>query len=167
MSNFIGLVYATLKSKGIDYSNMTTEEAIKKFNELNGSDETSKKEESNKKQEAISKATGELPKQSTSGTRTSTYDDVVKQIRIEPNDMPYRDGTNIYEGSYTFNIGDEPVVLHKFWNLEDSDDEDASNWDWESADSWLELENEKELKDKGIYIEDNSLVINGKKYSVK
>lgn len=28
MSNFLGLVYATLKSKGIDYSDMSTDEAV-------------------------------------------------------------------------------------------------------------------------------------------
>lgn len=32
MANFIGLVYATLKAKGIDYSEMSTEEAVDKFN---------------------------------------------------------------------------------------------------------------------------------------
>lgn len=35
MANFIGLVYGTLKSKGIDTSKMSTEEAIAKFNEIN------------------------------------------------------------------------------------------------------------------------------------
>lgn len=34
MSNFIGLVYATLKNEGIDTSGMDTDEAIKKYNEL-------------------------------------------------------------------------------------------------------------------------------------
>ncbi len=35
MANFIGMVFGILKAKGIDTSNMTTEEAIKKFNEIN------------------------------------------------------------------------------------------------------------------------------------
>ena len=34
MSNFIGLVYATLKANNIDYQNMSTQQAIEKFNEL-------------------------------------------------------------------------------------------------------------------------------------
>lgn len=34
MSNFIGLVFATLKNEGIDTSGMSTDEAIKKYNEL-------------------------------------------------------------------------------------------------------------------------------------
>lgn len=34
MSNFIGLVYATLKNEGVDTKNMSTDEAIKKYNEL-------------------------------------------------------------------------------------------------------------------------------------
>lgn len=34
MANFIGLVYATLKNEGIDTKGMDTDEAIKKYNEL-------------------------------------------------------------------------------------------------------------------------------------
>lgn len=34
MANFLGLVYATLKNEGIDTSNMSSDEAVKKFNEL-------------------------------------------------------------------------------------------------------------------------------------
>lgn len=34
MSNFIGLVYATLKANNINYKNMSTQQAIEKFNEL-------------------------------------------------------------------------------------------------------------------------------------
>lgn len=35
MSNFIGMVFATLKENGIDTKDMSTDEAIKKYNELN------------------------------------------------------------------------------------------------------------------------------------
>lgn len=38
MANFIGMVYGTLKAKGIDTSKMSTEDAIAKFNELNKED---------------------------------------------------------------------------------------------------------------------------------
>ena len=34
MSNFIGLVYATLKNEGVDTSGMSTDEAVAKFKEL-------------------------------------------------------------------------------------------------------------------------------------
>lgn len=34
MANFIGLVYATLKNEGIDTSGMDTDEAVKRYNEL-------------------------------------------------------------------------------------------------------------------------------------
>ena len=34
MANFIGLVYATLKNEGIDTKDMSTDEAVKKYNEL-------------------------------------------------------------------------------------------------------------------------------------
>lgn len=36
MANFIALVYATLKEKGIDTSKMSTDEAVSKFKELQG-----------------------------------------------------------------------------------------------------------------------------------
>jgi len=34
MANFIGLVYATLKNEGVDTKGMSTDEAVKKYNEL-------------------------------------------------------------------------------------------------------------------------------------
>lgn len=34
MSNFIGMVFATLKNEGIDTKGMSTDEAVKKYNEL-------------------------------------------------------------------------------------------------------------------------------------
>lgn len=34
MSNFIGLVFATLKNEGVDTKGMSTDEAVKKYNEL-------------------------------------------------------------------------------------------------------------------------------------
>lgn len=34
MSNFIGLVYATLKNEGVDTKGMSTDDAVKKYNEL-------------------------------------------------------------------------------------------------------------------------------------
>ena len=49
MANFIGLVYATLKKEGIDTSNMSTDEAVKKFKELQGSDEKESPEDVKKK----------------------------------------------------------------------------------------------------------------------
>lgn len=39
MANFIGLVYATLKNEGIDTKDMSSDEAIKKYNELKGKGE--------------------------------------------------------------------------------------------------------------------------------
>lgn len=43
MANFIGMVYGTLKAKGIDTSKMSTEEAIAKFNEISKEDGGSSK----------------------------------------------------------------------------------------------------------------------------
>lgn len=44
MANFIGLVYATLKENGIDTKGMSTDEAVAKFNELQGEDKEEKKD---------------------------------------------------------------------------------------------------------------------------
>lgn len=40
MSNFIRLVYATLKNKGINTNGLSTEEAINKFKEIKSKDES-------------------------------------------------------------------------------------------------------------------------------
>ena len=45
MSNFIGLVYATLQKEGIDTTGMSTDEAVKKYNELQGKSGNSAKEQ--------------------------------------------------------------------------------------------------------------------------
>lgn len=47
MANFIGMVYGTLKAKGIDTSGMSVDEAIEKFNELNKNDGVDKENVSN------------------------------------------------------------------------------------------------------------------------
>lgn len=53
MSNFIGLVYATLKANGIDYSDMSVSEAVDKFNELKGNTDKQKKAESEYKSRTL------------------------------------------------------------------------------------------------------------------
>lgn len=47
MANFIGMVYGTLKEKGIDTSKMSADEAIAKFNELKKEDTGEQKESKN------------------------------------------------------------------------------------------------------------------------
>lgn len=59
MANFIGVVFATLKKQGIDTKNMSTDEAIAKFNEINGKDGGSNaKGEETPKQEPKTAETG-------------------------------------------------------------------------------------------------------------
>ena len=56
MSNFIALVYATLKQEGIDTNNMDTDEAVAKFKELqkkDGGKEGEKMEVKMKKPESV------------------------------------------------------------------------------------------------------------------
>ena len=45
MANFIGLVFATLKNEGVDTSKLSTDEAIKKYNELKSKGSTKQKKE--------------------------------------------------------------------------------------------------------------------------
>lgn len=44
MANFIGMVFATLQKEGVDTKGMSTDEAVKKFNELKGKSDDNKKE---------------------------------------------------------------------------------------------------------------------------
>ncbi|MGN0961871.1 MAG: hypothetical protein ACI4PF_06725 [Christensenellales bacterium] len=56
MSNtFMAMVYSTLKEHGVDTSDMTPTECVKKFNELNGKDNLKKEEIDNNKKEQITK----------------------------------------------------------------------------------------------------------------
>ena len=48
-SSFMAMVYASLKESGIDTSEMTPDEAIEKFNELNGNDNLKEEEIENNK----------------------------------------------------------------------------------------------------------------------
>jgi len=50
MANFIGLVFATLKNEGVDTKGMSTDKAIKKYNELKGEKEGTPAEQRKMKQ---------------------------------------------------------------------------------------------------------------------
>ena len=80
MANFIGVVFATLKKQGIDTKNMSTDEAIAKFNEINGKDGGSNaKGEETPKQEPKTAETG---KQGTEKA-TNEKDSVVEKDKVE------------------------------------------------------------------------------------
>lgn len=64
MANFIAVVYGTLKANGIDTSKMSTDEAIKKFNELQGG--SGKKESP---EDVKAKLNGEKPHKSIDDVR--------------------------------------------------------------------------------------------------
>lgn len=55
MANFMGLVFATLKNEGIDTSDMSKDEAVKKFNELKGKDGGTPAEQRKLEEKGISK----------------------------------------------------------------------------------------------------------------
>lgn len=91
MSNFIGMVFATLKKEGIDTSKMDTSEAIAKYNEIKGSDggsntkgeETSKQEEKTAEtgKETVKKTDAE--KDSVTTEKDSTVETVAKKEAVE------------------------------------------------------------------------------------
>lgn len=96
MSNFIGMVFATLKKEGIDTSKMDTSEAIAKYNEIKGSDGGSNtKGEENTKQEEKTAETGketvkktDAEKDSVTTEKDSTVETVSKE---EPKDKQRAD----------------------------------------------------------------------------
>lgn len=92
MSNFIGMVFATLKKEGIDTSKMDTSEAIAKYNEIKGSDgggsntkgeETPKQEEKTAEtgKETVKKTDAE--KDSVTNEKDSTVETVAKKEAVE------------------------------------------------------------------------------------
>ena len=96
MSNFIGMVFATLKKEGIDTSKMDTSEAIAKYNEIKGGDGGSNaKGEETPKQEEKTAETGketvkktDAEKDSVTTEKDSTVEPVSKE---EPKDKQRAD----------------------------------------------------------------------------
>ena len=84
MSNFIGMVFATLKKEGIDTSKMDTSEAIAKYNELKGGEGGSNaKGEETPKQEEKTAETGKETVKKTDAEKDSTVEKVAKKEAVE------------------------------------------------------------------------------------
>lgn len=91
MSNFIGMVFATLKKEGIDTSKMDTSEAIAKYNEIKGGDGGSnEKGEETPKQEEKTAETGketakktDAEKDSVTTEKDSAVETVAKKEAVE------------------------------------------------------------------------------------
>lgn len=113
MSNFIGLVYATLKSKGIDYSNMSTDEAVAKFNELNKSGGVSRE----KKAEAVAKFKGEKNKQPNAPAKEKTLAQTVKgelkDAGIDTKAISVKQSRGGYSDAVNITINDPNVDIDK------------------------------------------------------
>lgn len=96
MSNFIGMVFATLKKEGIDTSKMDTSEAIAKYNEIKGSDggsntkgeETPKQEEKTAETDKETVKKTDAEKDSVTTEKDSTVETVFKE---EPKDKQRAD----------------------------------------------------------------------------
>ena len=84
MSNFIGMVFATLKKEGIDTSKMDTSEAIAKYNEIKGGEGGSNtKGEGTPKQEEKTAETGKETAKKTDTEKDSAVETVAKKEAVE------------------------------------------------------------------------------------
>lgn len=96
MSNFIGMVFATLKKEGIDTSKMDTSEAIAKYNEIKGGEGGSNaKGEETPKQEEKTAETGKETAKKTDAEKdsvTTEKDSAVETVsKEEPQDKQRAD----------------------------------------------------------------------------
>lgn len=135
MANFIGLVYATLKKEGIDTSNMSTDEAVKKFKELQGSGEKESPEDVKKKLNGEKKEGKEEQKpedvKKKLGGESPKEDNKQKQFEIIQKYNPMKD-------DYHVGIRNENDI--KTWK-EAMEDEESFYWgdfDREDAEKALE-----------------------------
>lgn len=79
MGNFLGLVYGTLQGKGIDTSEMSTEEVIEKFNELGGAEED--------KNETINKSKPLTKKEQKEKEEIEKFSNYIKERKTEIKDQ--------------------------------------------------------------------------------
>lgn len=96
MSNFIGMVFATLKKEGIDTSKMDTSEAIAKYNEIKGGEggSNAKGEETPKQEEKTAETVKETAKKTDAekDSVTTEKDSAVETVsKEEPQDKQRAD----------------------------------------------------------------------------
>lgn len=115
MANFIGLVYATLKEAGIDTSKMSTDEAVKKFEELQEKEKKVKEDPENIKRKL-------------NGEKAINKDDLKeKQLEIINKNNPmvddYHVGIRSIEDIKTFDevINDEESFVWGDFSKEDAE----------------------------------------------
>ena len=83
MSNFIGMVFATLKKEGIDTSKMDTSEAIAKYNEIKGGEGGSNaKGEETPKQEEKTAETGKTDTEKTTNKKDADVENLSKETGL-------------------------------------------------------------------------------------
>lgn len=119
MSNFIGMVFATLKKEGIDTSKMDTSEAIAKYNEIQGSgggssakgEETPKTEQKTAEtgKETAEKGTTEKDSADATVSKKETVEDTGAISQDKQRDDRYTTGNpdNISKQSNIANIGND------------------------------------------------------------
>lgn len=123
MSNFIGMVFATLKKEGIDTSKMDTSEAIAKYNEIQGSgggsstkgEETPKTEQktatkaTDKKNLAVDEGTTEKDSADATVSKKETVEETGVISQDKQRDDRYTTGNpdNISKQSNIANIGND------------------------------------------------------------
>lgn len=119
MSNFIGMVFATLKKEGIDTSKMDTSEAIAKYNEIQGSgggsstkgEETPKTEQKTAEtgKETAEKGTTEKDSADATVSKKETVEETGAISQDKQRDDRYTTGNpdNISKQSNIANIGND------------------------------------------------------------
>lgn len=96
MANFIGLVYATLKNEGIDIKNMSTDEAIKKYNELQKSDKDNKQSPQQQMKQGFQQEVEEFLNDSELKVKDIKWKDDFLVIDTDDNDKAFKEIRNNY-----------------------------------------------------------------------
>lgn len=116
MSNFIGMVFATLKKEGIDTSKMDTSEAIAKYNEIQGgSGGSSAKGEETPKTEQKTAGTGKETAEKGTTEKDSAVATVSKKETVE--EAPKKvDASELYDESRKDKYGN-PMLSKKYHDI--------------------------------------------------
>lgn len=114
MSNFIGMVFATLKKEGIDTSKMDTSEAIAKYNEIQGNGGSSAKGEETPKAEKKTETKGK----DTATKESNKQDPEIEKLSSETG-LGYKDAERMYK-----EIQEEDEAYKNFLNNKTEENRD-------------------------------------------
>lgn len=116
MSNFIGMVFATLKKEGIDTSKMDTSEAISKYNEIQGGSggSSAKGEETPKTEQKTAGTSKETAEKGT--TEKDSADATVSKKETVEEEPKKVDASELYDESRKDKYGN-PMLSKKYHDI--------------------------------------------------